>query len=157
MASQNLTPFHHSKWEAEKSFINNQLDFVDDSSAKADKKNIDGLGSIMEHVRCSSYKINLDHPHVIHALSIIKDYPFPKTLQEFHTHFRFREWDFVCETLLVAVRLKRLVPNDFQHFLIGLYIHEYRPICCCSCGATPGYWCGECFLNIFVIFINFNS
>ena len=50
----------------------------------------------------------------------------------------------VCETMLLAVRVKRIEPNQWQRFILGVFIHEHWPICCCECGLTPGFWCGEC-------------
>jgi hypothetical protein len=81
----------------------------------------DGFGSIMEHVSSSGYGIRFEHPHVEIALEIIDGYPFPIDFQDFHKCFRFREWDIVCEAMMVAIRLKRLVPNEFQCFLLGIY------------------------------------
>ena len=143
MATQQTTPYYHSNsWGAEKHHIGNKLALMNGTIPSTPS---DGLGNIIDHVACSSYSIQVDHEHVANAIAALVDYPYPKDLEEFYRSFMIREWDYVAETMLVGVRLKKLVPNEFQRFIIGLYIQEYRPICCCECGLTPGFWCSECF------------
>jgi hypothetical protein len=141
------TPFYTSSpvisWGMEQKQISNILGLITKENSQ---KISDGLGGIMEHISGSSYGVKFEHPHVELALEIIAGYPFPKDFQDFYKCFRFREWDIVCEAVMVAVRLKRLVPNEFQHFLLGIYIAEHHPICCPDCGLTMGFWCGESFL-----------
>jgi len=108
----------------------------------------DQLGDIIEHIAGAAMAIDYSHPHVNIALDLIKDYPFPNTIKDFLEIFRHREWNYVSESLLLARRLKLLEPNEFQRFLIGLYVWEYQPMCCCVCGLTPGIWCGKYHLCI---------
>jgi len=108
----------------------------------------DQLGDIIENIAGAAMAIDYCHPHVNVALSLIKDYPFPNDIKDFTEVFRHREWNFVSESLLLARRLRLLEPNEFQRFLIGLYVWEYQPICCCVCGLTLGIWCGEYYLYI---------
>ena len=149
MASQPTAPYYHSNnWDAEKLQIGNQLTPINSTVLTVAE---DGLGNIIDHVGCSTYKIRMDHRHVANATDILSSYSFPKDVQEFYKRFRFREWEYVAEAMLVAVRLKMLRPNEFQRFILGLYIHEYHPVCCCECGLTPGFWCGEYFFYSFLI------
>jgi hypothetical protein len=146
------TPYYHTNgWSSEQHLIVNKLTPSSGAKVKAN----DGLGNIISQVGCYTYKINMNHPHVATALEFLSSYPFPKDFKEFHENFRFREWEYVAEALLLAVRLKRLVANEFQRFILGLYIFEYHPICCCECGLTPGYWCGECFIFIIALLLTY--
>ena len=135
------TPFYVSSWGQEQADIKSRLEDFHTPPAPTKEFN-DGLGNIINQVSCSSYSIRFNHDHVKRAFEYIKDYPFPTTIEHFNKIFRFHEWDIVCETMLVAVRLGELVPNAYQRNLLGIFIHEHRPVCCCKCGLTPGIWCG---------------
>ncbi len=139
------TPFYLSAWGQEQSLIEAKLEDLHaiPPPSKVANKFYDDLGDIISHVGCSSYSIRFNHPHVDQAFEYIKGYPFPTTLEHYCVVFQFREWDIVCKTMLVAVWLGELKPNAFQRFMLGLYIYEHAPVCCCKCGLTPGIWCGE--------------
>ena len=126
------------------------FDMVSEADSKAKQEPNDGLGNIMDRVGGSDYSIQFDHPHVIMAFELLEGYPFPTSLEDYCRKFRFREWDIVCETMLVAVRLGLLDPSPFQRFLLGIFIHEHAPRCCCRCGLTTGHWCGEWLFSMFV-------
>src|SRR5258708_1484853 len=122
MASQQSTPVHHTNaWITEQQTIGNKLGLL-----MPQRGFKDGLVNIISHVVCYTYKIRLAHPRVAAALDHISHYAFPKDMEDYYQSFRFREWEYVCEVMLVAVRLKRLVPNEFQQFMLGLYIFEYH-------------------------------
>ena len=118
------TPINsYFSWGAEQQIISSQLTPPSPPN--------DGLGGIMEHVSCSAVRIRGDHPHVQYALQLLEPFPIPSSIEEFYQHFRFREWDMVCEYMLLAVRLKILKnPNAFQRMLLGIYLEEHKPICC---------------------------
>ena len=99
-----ITLYYSTAWGYEQVQINNQLAFVSVSPLNDPaNKFTDGLGNIMKHVGCSSYTIREDHTHVKYALDIIANHPFPcNIINEFNQRFRFREWDMVCEAMLVA-------------------------------------------------------
>ena len=128
------TPFTpYFSWGAEQQAISSQLASPND-----------GLGGIIEHVSCSAFRVCGDHPHVQYALRLLEPFPIPCNFEEFYLHFKFREWDMVCKYILLAIRLKILKnPNPFQRFLLGIYIEEHKPICCCACGLIKGIWCGK--------------
>jgi len=125
-------------WAEEQALIYSKLEVIPRFSGSPNT-----LGTIMEHISGSGMAIDYTHPHVELALDLLKGYPFPFSMQDYQENFRPREWDYVCESLLAARRLKLLEPNEFQRFMLGLYIWEYQPACCCACGLTPGIWCGE--------------
>jgi hypothetical protein len=108
------------------------------------------IGDVMDHVGSSRFSINYNHEHIDIALAVLEGYKFPKDIEEFNKYYRYREWNYVCEAMLLGVRLRLLEPNEFQKFMLGLYIAEKQPVCCCACGLTPGVWCGESF-----VFINY--
>ena len=99
-----ITLYYSSAWGYEQVQINNQLALVS-VSLLSDPANkfTDGLGNITKHVGCSSYTIRVYHTHVKYALDIIAHDSFPCNINEFNQRFRFREWDMVCEAMLVAV------------------------------------------------------
>ena len=73
----------------------------------------------MEHVSCSAFRVWGDHPHVQYALRLLEPFPIPSNFEEFYLHFKFREWDMVCEYMLLAVRLKisRIQTHSKDSFL----------------------------------------
>ena len=147
------SPFYTSAWGCEQEHISDLLEDMKAAPPPFAKKTDDGLNDIISLVDGSHYSIMINHEHVKRALDMIKGYPYPTSFEHYCKVFRFREWDIVCKTMLVAIRLKVLEPNSFQRFMLGIYIHEYAPHCCCKCGLTLGYWCGEYFLiNWFIDF-----
>ena len=73
---------------------------------------------------------------------MLKDFILPTT-GEYMEHYRFIEWDIVGERLLLAARFCLLDPNEFQNFLMGMYMWEYAPEVCAYCGLNSGIWCDE--------------
>jgi len=152
MASPSTPHYTSSNWTSEQAVISAQLSSSTQSYFPVSGHK-DGLGDIMEHISCSANRVMWNHPHVQFALECIEKYPFPTGYEDYCAKFRFREWDMVCEAMLVACRLQLLEPNAFQRFLLGLYIYEHRPVCCCACGLTPGYWCGEYAILLFFFYL----
>jgi len=142
--SNPATPFYISSWGIEQAQIQANLQDLHTPPPSPEGKFNDGLGDVISQVGGHLYAIQADHYHIKRAMDIIENYPFPTSLEHFCQMFHFREWDIVCETMLVAIRLGELVPNAFQQFMLGVFIHEHAPICCCKCGLTLGYWCGKC-------------
>jgi len=99
----------------------------------------------MECIGCSKDAILYDHPHVKNALATIEHLHFPEDDKDYFERPRASVWFVMAESILLACRLNLLVPNQFQCFLCGHYIQDYKPTCCCACGLTPGSWCGEYF------------
>ena len=152
MADKPSTPVYHtSNWSSEQQTIGNSLGLLNVPTPQEVTRSVSN--TIISNLRGHYFKIRMDHPHTIIALDHIKKYPFPKDIQGFYQSFRIREWDMVCEAMLMAVRVKRLVPNEFQQFMLRLYINEHEPSCCCHCGLTQGWWCGELFLLL--LFMNY--
>ena len=147
------TPHYIPTWNIEQNIINTILM----PQPIPPPKFADGLSdNILNHVGCSGYSIQMSHDHVSFALDIIENYPFPSSMEEYYKNFRFSEWDIVCETMLVAIRLKRLIPNAWQRFMLGIFLHEHRPICCCVCGLTPGIWCGKSYFFCLLVIITYS-
>ena len=137
---------HTTSWAEEQSQIYDALE-----SPPRFAENPDPLGDVMEYISGVGMVVDYTHHHVDLALELLKDYPFPVDMKDFNMKFRFKEWVYVCESLLAARRLRLLEPNQFQRFLIGFYIWEYQPSCHCACGLTPGIWCGESLSFISVV------
>ena len=135
-------PYYLSAWDYEQNIIQGIIHPT--PVIPVPTKFNDGLGDIITNVPCHQYSINTSHKHFERAMDILQRYPIPFSMEEYCQRFRFREWDMVCETMLLAVQVKRLEPNEWQRFILGIFIHEHHPICCCECGLTPGFWCGEC-------------
>lgn len=95
------------------------------------------------YIQGSAIKVKANHEHFLRAMSYLEDFKFPRTMEEFHQNFRWREWDIVGERMLLAMRVRKLEGNDFQNFLVCLYLYEHGAWACDDCGLNVGVWCGE--------------
>src|SRR3979409_1010634 len=84
------------------------------------------------------------HQHTETAFWHVAGFPFPGSSEEYLEKFRIREWDQVAEKLLLALHLGVMTHlNNFQTFLVNIFITEHQPLYCEHCGLPEGYWCGE--------------
>ena len=100
-------------------------------------------GDIAMYMPGSGNVIQINHAHYYRALDKLKNFILPRTMEEFVECYKWIEWDIVGERLLLAVRLCILEPNEFQNFLLGIYMWEYAPEVCPYCGLNSGVWCDE--------------
>ena len=97
--------------------------------------------SLLGLVSGSGRQIVANHRHFNTAVAYLKGRVHPASPTEFLEHYHPREWAFVAEFMLLAIRFGLLAPNEFQQFLIKVYCAEHRPYTCCGCGLPAGVWC----------------